>query len=201
MDEPSDSLTRRRFAEAGIATLAGIVPDRAGGDDLRSGVLRDEVVEILRSDVPDVAVTLDADPRQIRIGPLFLDNLDAQVAGPTGAEPMVPMVMDRTREGLGTPSIVVGFQTHDVLIAWTPDSEAKAVPRPDRGRLHASRSLQPQHGAFRLFRGRRTSTHPVRTLSARPLGHRSERWAWAFGKRPMPKQGPRASSGIPCSGR
>lgn len=125
MDEPSDSLTRRRFAAAGIATLAGIVPDRAGGDDLHSGVLRDEIVAILGSDVPDVAVTLDADPRQIGIGPLFLDNLDAQVAGPTAARLMVPMVMDQIREGLGTPSIVVAVPTRDVLIAWTPDSEAK----------------------------------------------------------------------------
>lgn len=87
MAQDSGSFTRRRLLTAGVATLASTAAGRAGADDLRSGVLRDEVAAILRSDFPDVPFTLDPDPRQITFGraTLFLDNLNARVEGLTGS--------------------------------------------------------------------------------------------------------------------
>jgi len=87
MDRDAGSFTRRRLLTAGTATLTSMVVGRAGADDLSSGALRDEVAAILRSDFPDATFTLDSDPRQITFGraTLFLDNLNARVAGLTGS--------------------------------------------------------------------------------------------------------------------
>lgn len=50
-----------------------------------------------------------------------LANEDGYVA----ARLLIPTVMNQIREGLKTPTMVVAVPTRDILVAWSPDSEAR----------------------------------------------------------------------------
>lgn len=83
-------LSRRAMLTASLATLAAVPPALGAPDRASPAVVafREEVVAILRSDFPGMAITPDDDPEQIVIGrfTVFLGNLRHRSAAMTARE-------------------------------------------------------------------------------------------------------------------